>query len=130
MAFRNMTLMCRPLRTLRFFKQSWDVCLHVQAIEEVKEEIRLLNEGGQGALTNEQYEQKQQLLLMKWFRVTGPAKVEAGVKHVEGLLEQGKPFGQLAADILHKLNVALLDSMSERLGVLQASQTLPQALFC
>ena len=73
------------------------LCLHVQAIEEVKEEIRLLNEGGQGALTNEQYEQKQQLLLMKWFRVTGPAKVEAGVKHVEGLLEQGKPFGQLAA---------------------------------
>ena len=32
---------------------------------------------------------------MKWFRVTGPAKVEAGVKHVEGLLDQGKPLGYL-----------------------------------
>ena len=110
------------------FKQSWDA--HVQAIEEVKEEIRVLNEGGQGDLTNEQYEQKQQLLLMKWFRVTGPAKVEAGVKHVEGLLEQGETFGQLAADVMYKLNVALLDSKTERLGVLQASQTAPQALFC
>ena len=106
------------------FKQCWDACPPLQAIEEVKEEIRLLNEGGQGALTNEQYEQKQQLLLMKWFRVTGPAKVEAGVKHVEGLLEQGKPFGQLAADIMCMLNVALLNSKAQRLVVLQASQCL------
>ena len=58
-------------------------------MEEVKEELRKLTEGGQGELTEEQYQQKQQLLLMKWYRTTGPAKLEAGIKHIEGLIEQG-----------------------------------------
>lgn len=62
----------------------------MQAMEDVKEELRTLKEGGQGDLTEEQYEQKQQILLMKWFRTTGPTKVEAGIKHIEGLLEQGR----------------------------------------
>lgn len=62
----------------------------LQEIEKVKEEMRQLKEGGQGSMTDEQYEQKQQQLLMKWYRTTGPAKVEAGVKHIEGLLEQGE----------------------------------------
>ena len=64
--------------------------LPMQAMEDVKEELRKLKEGGQGDLTDEQYEQKQQILLMKWFRTTGPTKLEAGIKHIEGLLEQGK----------------------------------------
>lgn len=84
----------------------------LQAIEEVKEEIRVLKEGGQGSLTDEQYEQKQQLLLMKWFRVTGPAKVEAGVKHVEGLLDQGKPLGCL----LRSLCTSAVSRWNTRLG--------------
>ena len=67
-----------------------DVCGGpVQAMEEVKESLRALKEGGRGDLTEEQYEQKQQVLLMKWYRTTGPAKLEAGIKHIEGLIEQG-----------------------------------------
>jgi hypothetical protein len=62
----------------------------MQAIEEVKQELRDLQQAGPGDLTDEQFEQKQQVLLMKWYRVTGPAKLEAGVKHIEGLLEQGE----------------------------------------
>ena len=62
----------------------------VQAIEEVKQELRELQQAGPGDLTDEQFEQKQQVLLMKWYRVTGPAKLDAGVKHIGGLLEQGE----------------------------------------
>ena len=58
-------------------------------MEEVKEALRALKEGGRGDLTEEQYEQKQQVLLMKWYRTTGPAKLEAGIRHIEGLIEQG-----------------------------------------
>lgn len=73
--------------------------LPMQAMEDVKEELRSLKEGGQGDLTEEQYEQKQQILLMKWFRTTGPTKLEAGIKHIEGLLEQGRLLQEHLAPI-------------------------------
>ncbi len=60
-------------------------------MEDVKEELRALKEGGRGDLTEEQYEQKQQMLLMQWYRTTGPAKLEAGIRHIENLIEQGDP---------------------------------------
>ena len=123
---------CHVPRQLSFWgdsKQSWDASPPVQAIEEVKEEMRVLSEGGKGSLTDEQYEQKQQLLLMKWFRVTGPAKVEAGVKHVEGLLEQGEPLGQHAEVITYNLHIFLLDEEAQGPGVMHYSQSLQQALF-
>ena len=57
----------------------------------MKEELRALKEGARGDLTEEQYEQKQQMLLMKWYRTTGPAKLEAGIQHIKNLIEQGDP---------------------------------------
>lgn len=60
-------------------------------MEDVKEELRALKEGGRGDLTEEQYEQKQQQLLSKWYRTTGPAKLEAGIRHIDNLIEQGDP---------------------------------------
>ena len=67
-----------------------------QAMEDVKEELRALKEGGRGDLTGEQYELRQQVLLMKWYRTTGPAKLEAGIKHIEGLIEQGDLLSSVA----------------------------------
>ena len=74
-------------RSFQVLNHAW---LPGQAMEDVKEELRALKEGGRGDLTEEQYEQRQQVLLMKWYRTTGPAKLEAGIKHIEGLVEQGE----------------------------------------
>ncbi|CAL5220539.1 g2574 [Coccomyxa viridis] len=79
----------------------------LKAMEDVKEELRALKEGGRGDLTEEQYEQKQQQLLSKWYRTTGPAKLEAGIRHIDNLIEQGRKLVVFA----HHNNV--LDGLEE-----------------
>lgn len=59
-------------------------------IEEVKKEMATLDAVA-GRMTEEAYDTAKQVLLMRLYRATGPAKVKAACEHIENTLNQGGP---------------------------------------
>ena len=58
-----------------------------QMIEAVKQEMAQLDAGA-GRMTEEAYDSAKQVLLMKFYRATGPAKVKAACEQIESVLNQ------------------------------------------
>ena len=71
-------------------------CFAAQEIEGVKAEMKAL-EARSKSMSEEAYNTESKQLLMKLYRVTGPAKVAAAKDHIAMLLEQGAPLACMHA---------------------------------